>query len=243
MKRMILFCCCITGVLSAIAQHNSTDFKDAATTGPFPIYFGVGFANSFRNQDFINVGRAFYEFNNIDLRVRTRMYGINIFAGASIVQEGWPISIVTEVRHLLLTRTVNANADYFTMRSNQTTFGLGVRYAKFPIVLQLQAGPVLMYKRDYDFGLDNSKRRFRHHPGFAGWGTLFRISILDPAGTEGGLGIFIETGFNFIRAGNNDDITKAIQMFQEDFAVSREAKRRYGYLSAGILLPIAIRIK
>jgi len=243
MKKNLLLLCAMVVSAPAFAQHNSTDFKDAATTGPFPIYLGVGFANSFRNQDFVDVGKAFYDFNNVDARVLTRMYGIQLFAGASIVQEGWPFSLVGEVRHLLLTRTEKANSDYFIIRSNQTTLGLGIRYAKFPLVGQFQFGPVLKYTRDYDFELASVERRFRHQPNFAGWSGLVRISILDPAGTEGGLGIYIESGFNFINAGNNDDITKAIQVFQEDFTDPRKAKRRYGYLSFGILLPIAIRIK
>jgi hypothetical protein len=235
---VILLCCC-----HALAgQHNSSDFKDAATTGPFPLYLGVGFSNSLTNSDFRTVGREFL--SGTGHHAKNRLYGFHLTAGCVIAREEWKVTFVGEVRHLLLARSQRANdTDYFVMRMNQTSLGFGTRYAAYPFVLQAQVGPILRYSRDYDFKLGDTKTRLTNETKFKGISSLFRLGILDPAGTEGGPGMYFEFGYNFIREGNNDELSRAIRKFDEDYAATSPAKRRYGYLAFGLILPIAIRIK
>lgn len=243
-KISLLLFICLFGE-NALAQHSSSDFKDAATTGPFPLYIGLGYANSFRNQDLVDVGRAFSAFytNGLD-NPRTRMYGMYAFAGFSFIPKDWPISLVLEVKHLFLRRTFRVDPGTFVLTSNQTTLGLGLRWALFPLVVQAQFGPILRYDRNYNFRLATSERSFKRSSGSQGWSGLVRIGILDPAGTEGGLGMYVEAGFNWLgKDDSNREITGAIRAFDNTYAEVRDGKGRYGYLSVGLLLPIAIRIR
>jgi hypothetical protein len=227
---------------AAFAQHNSSDFKDAATTGPFPLYLGVGFSNSLTNSDFRTVGREFL--SGTGHHAKNRLYGLHVAAGCVIAREEWKFTFVGEVRHLLLARFQRASdTDYFVMRINQTSLGVGGRFAAYPFVLQAQVGPILRYSRDYDFKLGDTKTRLTNATSLKGVNSLFRLGILDPAGTEGGPGMYFEFGYNFIRQGKNDELSRAIRKFDEDYTPESSAKRRYGYLAFGLILPIAIRIK
>jgi len=229
--------------LTMYAQHTSSDFKDAVATGPFPLYFGVGYANSFRNQDFYDVGKEFASYYNAETNPSTRLYGLLLFTGFSYIPENAKVSLGIEVKHLWLTRTMHIDDRWFKLTSQQTSFGLGIRRAFFPIVVQIQGSVILNYKRTYEFDLGADEKSVDFKSPFCGWNTLLRIGILDPAGTEGGLGVYFETGFNWLTKNNNDQLTQAIQLFNDGYSESSDSIGRYGYISFGLLLPIAIRIK
>lgn len=240
---MIKYLLLILVAIPACAQHTSTDFKDAVSTGPFPLYIGVGYANSFRNQDFFDVGKEFARYNQSSKDPFTRLYGILVFAGFSYIPENAKISLGVEVKYLRLQREMNVDDSQFGFTSQQTYIGIGVRRAFFPIVLQIQAGPILNYDRTYRFDLPSGRKSFNMNAPFSGVGGLVRIGILDPAGTEGGLGIYFESGFNWLTKENDNQIGRAIRVFDSGYVENPDSIGRYGYLSFGLLLPIAIRIK
>jgi hypothetical protein len=237
-----IFLCCVS--IPLYAQHTSTDFKDAVSTGPFPLYIGVGYANSFRNQDFFDVGKEFTKYYQSNKDPFTRLYGILVFTGFSYIPENAKISLGVEVKYLWLTRAMNVGDNRFELTSQQTYLGVGVRRAFFPLVVQIQGGPILNYNRTYRFDLGQEKRSINSHAdAIAGWSGLLRIGILDPAGTEGGLGIYFETGFNWLTKQNDSQVSEAIRVFNDTYSGDDDSIGRYGYLSIGLLLPIAIRIK
>jgi len=226
------------------AQLSSTDIKDASTTGPFPLYFGLGFANSFRNQDLVDVGKVFHAFHNSNRRVRTRLYGLNAMAGFSLIPENSAVSYVVELRYLWLKRPMTAQGNEFFLEKHQTSLGFGVRYALFPFVVQLQAGPILRHFRYYSFEVDGEKTFSQFQSKLNGINSLIRIALLDPAGTEGGIGFYFEAGYNFTGfLENNNELSLAIQSFDPLYSTDLDSNNRYGYLSLGIILPIAIKIR
>lgn len=240
---MIKYLLMIFACVPVYAQHTSTDFKDAVSTGPFPLYIGVGYANSFRNQDFFDVGKQFAKYNQSTKDPFTRLYGILVFAGFSYIPENAKVSLGVEVKYLRLQREMNVDDSQFGFTSQQTYIGIGVRRAFFPIVLQIQGGPILNYDRTYRFDMPSGRRSVNINSPFGGFGGLIRIGILDPAGTEGGLGVYFESGFNWLTKNNGNQISRAIQVFDSTYDINSGSIGRYGYLSVGLLLPIAIRIK
>jgi len=226
------------------AQHSSSDFKDAATTGPFPLYFGGGYANSFRNQDLVDVSKHFAKHYSGDYDYITRLYGIYALAGTSIIPKNWPLSFGLEVKHLWLHRSMRVADQQFKLISNQTSLCVGIRFATFPIVWQLQGGPVLGYGRNYKFRIPGEVKTFNFKSGTQGWTLSARAGILDPAGTEGGLGLYLEAGMTWLnRNPHNDEIANAIRTYDPTFNTTQNSIGRYGYFSVGVLLPVAIRIK
>jgi hypothetical protein len=242
MKKVIILLPLLMSAL-AHAQLSSTDIKDASTTGPFPIYVGLGFANSFRNQDLVDLGNAVYNYSNFDGNKKTRLYGIHAMIGVSIIPENSPLSLVCELRYIGLKRTVNANDNQFSLEKNQFNFGLGIRYAFFPVIVQAQAGPVIRHNRYYTFDVDGQRRSNQVRSWLDGVNVLARLTILDPAGTEGGPGFYIEAGYNIsCFRKRNDELGAAIRTYDRDFNAAKDANNRYGYLAFGIVVPLAVRI-
>ena len=135
----------------------------------------------------------------------------------------------------------------WSMTMNQLSVGLGVRWAMFPIVLQVQAGPILSYREEFETflgaGSTTSRITNKSNPafGFNGFSGIFRLGILDPTGTEGGLGFYIEVGYHAPKT--IDNIDEVIMTFDPQYVAVDERESSYAQFSVGFLLPIAVKFK
>lgn len=225
-----------------LAQHSSEDFKDAAGCGPFPLYIGVGYATS-HNNDLGTVGEQFVEKYGPG-KVKHNLRGANAVFGTTIIPTKWTksVSFLLEGKYLWLTRETQGANSSFNMISSQLSLGGGFRYAAFPFVLQAQYQRVLFSRQDFNFNLDGVRKAIDVSSG----GNMFlaRISILDPAGSDGGFGVFIEYGAVFLdQRKNGQQLTTVINTFNETFTERVDCTGSYRYLSFGILVPLALRLK
>lgn len=232
-----------------LAQYSTSDIRDAGSLGPYPFYVGVGYMGSLANSNLEALSSEFVSYYG-DGNTMEKLRGIQILAGASIIPEDSRIAFLVEGKANFLARKVKASGNYFTLSSRQASITAGMRWVLIPqflTVLQVQAGPVLYYAKDYDFNIDGTWSRVsRPHDWnnlFKEWHALVRISIMDPAGTEGGWGLFVEWGYNYIQDDDEAELGDAIRVFNPGYTGQPDDKSSYGYFSAGILLPIAVRIK
>lgn len=221
-------------------QLSSTEFRDASSCGPYPLYFGVGWGNSWQMSEVETISSAF--FNEHD--PRHRVLGVNGMVGASIIPKDSKVSYFVETNFHFYSRNMRGDLGRFTMSMNQWTLGGGVRYVFAPLfVIQGQVGAVLLHNRIYNYR-DDAKILEIHEDDkrFNEWTAKVRLSLLDPAGTEGGLGFFVEWGYNWLhKDGSESEVSDAIKLFDEDFDQTISSNRRYGYFSAGLIIPIALR--
>lgn len=247
-KSILVFLLFVASVCKA--QVTSSTYRDASGGGPYPFYIGVGYANTSIHDDYKRINNAFHENNNAAFDNKNRLRGVEVLAGFSFKPEGSkfpPIPIVVEFRYMHLTKNTKVDDMSFSMAINQLSAGLGVRYAMFPIVVQIQAGPILSYREEFATSLrgGSAKRRItnKSNPafGFNGFSGIFRVGILDPAGTEGGLGFYIEIGYHAPKTTNNID--QVIMTFDPQYDSIEERKSSYTQFSAGFLFPLAIKVK
>ncbi|MBL0744123.1 hypothetical protein [Chryseolinea lacunae] len=232
------FLCAVT--LSA--QHSSEDFKDAAGCGPFPLYIGLGYATS-RYNDVGTVGEQFLAKYGPG-KVKHNLRGANAVFGTTIIPTKWtkPVSFLLEGKYLWLTRETQGVNSSFNMISSQLSLGGGFRYAAFPFVLQAQYQRILFSRQDFDFNLDGVRKAIDVSSG--GNMVLLRLSFLDPAGSDGGFGVFIEYGAVFLdQRKNGQQLTTVINTFNETFNEPVDCTGNYRFLSFGILVPLALRLK
>ena len=236
--------------VGAEAQVSSSTYRDASGGGPYPFYLGVGYTFTSNHRDYEALKNAFQEYSNRGFDGNERLRGVEVLGGFTYKPEGskfpgWPI--VLEFRYRYLTRKTRAEDMSLRMTVNQLSAGLGARYAAFPFVFQLQVGPILSYKEEFEIspGAGASEQRIinKSNPsfGFNGISTIFRLGILDPAGTEGGLGLYVEVGHHAPKSTENLAQVMTTLDPQHDTLIERESS--YWQLSAGLLLPIAIKIK
>jgi hypothetical protein len=232
----------------ASGQHSSSDLRDAGSLGPFPFYVGIGYAHSFDDPDLKRFSHEFSSHYGEGTR-QQRLRGFQVNGGASIIPPSFPVAFVLEAKYIYMQRHRSITHNSYTVESQQVSFAIGVRYVLLPqflTVVQAQAGPVIYRSMRYDLRLDGVRHQVnKSHNSrmFNGLHTLVRISIMDPAGTEGGWGLFAEWGYNFLRRPNGQPLSDAIRKFNSFYPVSQKGCSDYGYFSAGVLLPLAIRVR
>lgn len=232
--------------LDANGQHNSEDYKDAVGCGPFPLYLTIGGATS-RHKDFREIGSRFTSVYGD----RTKRYirGVEASFGSPIIGKRRQIRILPsflsfalEGKYLMLQRQIVNDDNKFEMASHQLSIGGGVRYPVFPIVIQVQYQRILFSKQSYKLRLDGDERLF----DITSQGNLLlaRFSFLDPAGSDGGFGVFAEYGLCHLeRRKENNQLTPVIQAINSQSAETLNAARSYRFFSVGIIVPLALRIQ
>lgn len=247
MKPILIINCFLLSAISVLSQHTSEDFKDAAGCGPFPIYIGAGWVTS-QFHDFNTVGRSFNDFYDPGKKAGKALHGIHANIGAPIIgkdnykKKRFPFSFGLEAKHILLMAETSAAGNSFRMISNQFSAGLGMRFAAFPFMLQAQYQQIITSRQNYLFKIDNERRQVDVASG--GSMILGRISFLDPAGSDGGFGVFVEYGLvRLLKPKDNALLTEAIQMFNNAFDGTENCARGYQYFTVGITVPLALRIK
>lgn len=225
------------------SQHTSEDFKDAAGCGPFPLYIGLGYTTS-KYSDFSTVGREFVNFYDPEAKVKRNMRGANAIFGATVIPKKWPywFSLVLEGKYVWIFRQLTASSNTYDMVSNQLSLGGGLRYSTFPFVFQVQYQRVLYSRQSFNFDIGGIEKAVDISSG--GNMLLARASVLDPAGSDGGFGVFFEYGCVFLeRPKENEQLTGVIRAFNESFSASEHCTRGYRYFSIGVIVPLALRMK
>ena len=223
-------------------QLSTSEFRDAASCGPYPLYFGVGYGHSWQMAEVEEISAAFFQ----NQKVRHRLLGVNGMVGASIIPKDSKVSYFVEVNFHVYSRNMRGELGRFTMSMDQLSLGGGVRYVIAPLfVIQGQVGSILLHNRKYNYRdastlieIHEDKNHFNEYTA------KVRLSLLDPAGTEGGLGFYVEWGYNWLhKEGRESEVSDAVKMFDPGFDREISSTRRYGYFSAGIIVPFALRYK
>jgi len=239
----------MAGSLTSVAQYSSSDLRDAAACGPYPLYVYAGYTNTFQNQNLKEMSQEFMaQFGKGD--AAKKLHGIQLGFGGSLIQEDSRFSYSIEGKYMYLQNQVPAGENYFNMVTNQAALTFGMRWVALPQflgVLHVQAGPILYSSTKYDFSIDDKLSTVRIHssPSTFGheWQFLARLSLMDPAGTEGGWGLFVELGYNLRVNDPGNTFTDAVHEFNPSYDKTTKIKTDYLYISYGITLPLALRIK
>lgn len=227
---------------TAVAQLSTTEFRDAASCGPYPVYIGVGWGQSWQYNDLERISEAFL--SNESMRHRIR--GVNTMLGVSLIPKGSTVSYFLEADFHAYGRTMKNDAGRFNLTIRQFSFGGGMRYVFAPlIVVQAQLGSIFLHQRNYQYKTSQTTLLIpikQDSKPFNEFTAKVRIGLLDPAGTEGGIGFYVEAGYNWLnKSGREQEIRDAIRLFDPEFDISMDSGRQYGYLSFGILIPVALR--
>jgi hypothetical protein len=227
---------------SLFSQHTSDDFKDGAGCGPFPIYVNAGYSTS-RFNDFYEVARHFSEVYQSDEKAKKRVHGVNLAVGSPIIWTTYPflLSPVVEVRYVVLARSMDIRDSSMDFISNQVSVGAGLRYAFYPLVIQGQYHRILLSKQDYRFSSPGQRRLYSY--GSKGDTFLLRLSFLDPAGSDGGFGIFLEYSWTVMNNASDDHLIETMRTFDPVYNGSINSKEYYRSFSAGLIIPLALRIR
>lgn len=246
---IIIFLAIVLQNQYAPAQHSTSDLRDAGSLGPYPFYIGIGYTNSFDEPDLKHLSHEFSSYYG-EGTLQKKLCGFQIHGGAAIIPANWRMSFVVEAKYIYMQRHLGVTDNSYTMKSQQVSFGIGMRYVLIPqflTVFQAQVGPVLYYSTRYNFKLDGARSQVikanNSNSIFNGCHVLARISIMDPAGTEGGWGLFFEWGYNFFSTPEGQPLSDAIRQFNLSYEGNEKGSSRYGYFTAGVILPLAIRLR
>lgn len=231
-------------VVSLQAQHTSEDFKDAAACGPFPIYVGLAYTTS-KNLNFADVAERFMDYYEDDAHPKKWVRGIYGVLGSPIIPKRWklPVSVAVEVKYYWSRRNQDAGDIFFRYNSQQIAAGLGIRYAPFPFVIQGSVAATFFSQTDFIFD-DNASRKTLGFNSNSIIGSL-RVTLLDPAGSDGGVGYFVEFGGSCIVGGMNETEAQSriIRLFDAAYDAQHDYHSNSVYLGFGIVVPLAIRIR
>jgi hypothetical protein len=224
------------------AQHTSENFKDAAGCGPFPLYISAGYTTS-NYDDLTTVGNEFVSSFDPQARSKHNLRGVNAMFGSTVIPNRWPwkITLAVEGKYLLLYREIHAGGNTFAMTNSQLSLGAGLRYAVFPVVLQAHYQQIVFSRQNYNFNINGTRKATTISSG--GSVVFARLSLLDPAGSDGGWGFFLEYGQVFLNHNrHNESLTNVVKTFHETFEGSRNSSSHYGFFSIGFTVPLAVRI-
>ena len=251
-------------------QLTSDDIRHASGQGPYPIYITVSPWTSIASTK--NTVRKFTSVYSKGLD-KKNMFGFEANVGFVINEENFlniinlpikRISLEAGYRHLYRNFR-EEEGDQKLLHIQEETIGIRIGWRGnllYPLTYQVQMGPTIHnFVTAYEF--NNGNNLERSSVGFgafqeksrrkfpSGWEFRGRLMFLDPAGTDGGIGIFFEYRYLFTFGGgqkNRKNIQPIFERFLEPDVFKSlnpdEFSNRwnYGSFSLGMVIPFAIRI-
>ncbi len=266
-KVSIFFLCLLAGFHRLPAQYSSVEIRHATGHGPYPLSITVQksfcggknlflpFVEAFDRQFGTDHNKAL---NGFAGSIEMALFGKHFLRfGQFKGLDTRGITLGLGYRYLY--RNLN-NPDHerFHLQEEVISFDVGYRLnLLYPLTVEFQAGPVLYgfytITQYEDQGLPDGKqtleKRFRFgngifernadKKGISGLEFKARIKLFDPAGTEGGIGGFLEWGY--VNTFRSRDLSIIHDFFLND-PVQDIRTWDYQYFSLGLVLPLAIRM-
>ena len=224
------------------AQLTTSDIRHAASCGPYPLYLGIGWGHTWKYSELETI------INELGpSEEKNRLNGLNGFVGVSLIPEDSKVSWLVETSFHHFDRKLRNDLGTFTLSARQLSLSGGMRWVLAPLfVIQGQFGTVVYHRKNYHFNDGNSVTSLiikQDDAWFNEVTSKIRIALLDPAGTEGGIGFYVEVAQNWIhKSGANGELETAIQLFNPQFEGAPPAKRNYRQFSVGLIIPLGLRI-
>lgn len=252
---------------TCIAQLSSDAIRHASGKGPYPIYLTVqGVLASAKNtfHDFSVAYGQEYGYNKI-----TVLGGYEANLGVAINEDhflwipNWRLkraSVEVGYRHLFHNAKVTGKdkVQRLHLQEEVFSFRVGMRgNLIYPVTYQLQTGPTIHnvivvkesggpdepFKREQlGSGLfeNNSIKKFPW-----GWDARVRLMVLDPVGTDGGMGFFFEYRYLWTFGGEKKGKRNLRPLYKEFGLPLIDDLQSWDYssFSFGLIVPFAVRIK
>jgi|GEM_PF-6915201 len=223
------------------AQLSTTDIRHAASCGPYPVYLGLGWGHTWEYSELETIITQF-----APVEEKKRLNGLNGFLGVSLIPEGSSVSWLVEASFHHLDRKLRNSQGVMTLEARQLGLSGGMRWVFAPLfVVQGQLGTVVYHRKNYHFNDGTAIQSVvikQDDAWFNELTTKIRIALLDPAGTEGGIGFYVEVAQNWLhKTGSASELEKSIQLFNPQFEGAPPAKRNYRQFSVGIIIPVGLR--
>ncbi|MDH3649151.1 MAG: hypothetical protein OEQ53_05670 [Saprospiraceae bacterium] len=237
---------CLTSAV-AFGQLSSDDIRHAAGHGPYPIYLTGSWSKSSSLDVFKDLNKAFTAKHSG--KNRTALHGFEINLGWTINEDNllgnkiYGVSMESGYQRVIR-RVRNDSLDFF-FQEEVAAVRIGWRPEfYYPIGMHFQVGPVLYHRTEgrlveRDNGIRQSERLGEPFGHISGLDFRGRLTVMDPAGTTGGLGMYFEWKFhhNFKR--------RSVQVLYDLIGLDNVSDQRWNYwtFSIGVMVPFALRIQ
>ncbi len=241
---------------TSFSQLTSEEIRDATAAGPYPLYVTLQFARSATMSDFKNLSKEFNRISPNSSNDKKVLRGIEGNLGFTI-NEKWLQNVYLEGGYQLLHRKLKDDAFSINVTNQVASLRYGVRRRIFyPLTFQFQVGPILYRRQTFTldsmaFSATPSLRRvfftdkisFKDGIHIPGWEGRGRLVLLDPVGTSGGLGFFIEWRIvEFSRKRSLDILYDALDPGGTSNVTDQTDDMMFSF-SFGLVAPLALRIK
>lgn len=228
---------------SVTAQESTEDMRDASPNGPFPIYVDLSYVRSSSMEDF----KKFSDLIDSDDRKIMRGFEANIGVAIHEDRPFFLKNLYLEFGYKKLYRNPSNTVKY---KKEFFTGAVGCRWTIFyPLTAHFRLGPIIRVSDNFDFDgvLENRKINIAYNsfkkdkPLFPGWHGKVKLMFLDPIGTSGGIGYFIQWQFFYIdsafRPNYNDFLEPPLP--QSNIKVDGF----FSTTSLGVVIPFTIRVR
>lgn len=251
----------LTSFQHAKAQFSATDMRKTSGSGPFPIYGNAqwmfpGAGNLFSNfvDDYTSVrgGNVHDYLHGFELNVGIVINDHHFLGLKNLKIRG--LSVEAGYRYLF--RNIHTDfAQRLHLQEESVSIRLGYRICiLYPVTAQIQTGPTIYNFLSVNEINDQTGETLRYRDGYGtferinsrkdfpcGWEIRGRIMLFDPAGTEGGLGFYIEYRYLWTRLSRN--LSGLYETIIPVIPISVTSQSwDYGMLSLGVVVPFAKRI-
>lgn len=211
MKNCLIICTLLLSLQTSWGQLSSLDIRQVSGKGPYPIYINFQFPTTSTRPTFRNFINAYKQ--EYGTKSRNRLWGFESNLGIVINDDnllgitGLSVHGVSlEFGYSYMDRLfINGGTHRMRVQEEALSIRLGWRNNLiYPITFQIQGGPVLLSYASVRESLNGSLRRAkignslftnrssRVRPRLPGFEGRFRLMLMDPAGTSGGLGFYFE---------------------------------------------------
>ena len=245
----------------AKGQFTATDIRNASGCGPFPIYLnaqllipGAGnlfgeFVDEYTNQ---NGGKSKEYLHGFEFNTGIVINDDHLFGIKNLKIKG----LSFEMGYRYMYRNIISDLDErLHLQEESVSLRLGYRLCiLYPITLQVQTGPTIYNFLSVNETNDLSGEFLRYREGYglfervddrsdfpSGWEIRGRVVLFDPAGTEGGLGVYIEYRYLWTKGSRNLKGLYDIILPELDKVTSSQPWD-YGMFSLGVVTPLAKRM-
>lgn len=220
MKLLWTLVLCLTLLPWALAQHDPDEneqYRDVTAAGPFPLYMTMHLSKVLGNDDMVMWTE------NDDAR---RLDGLGFDLGVKIKR-----AVFFETGYWHITGTPKGSEDRLTLNTYSARMGWRKTFF-YPFGMHIQAGGFVRDTRFREEEPGNSRTVTTFDWQ---WGADMRLklTLLDPVGTGGGLGFYIEGRLHYLFGDREYDLPGDVGFERDNF---------YGAVSVGVMAPIAIRM-
>ena len=222
------------------SSDNSDDVQSVTAAGPFPIYITAQYSHSGKSNPMTPLLSAFAEEDGSKKRKSLHGYQVNL---GFIVNEENIKGLTVETGILSLSRFIEGKEHDYLVSEKTAALRVGWYYPFYPITLHVQGGPIFFHLSQAELQSDSNVpittvRRF-NDVLIPGMDFRFRLNILDPAGTSGGLGLFFEYMYHWNFNG------REMEPFFDTLEATNNSLNKWNYsvFSFGLKSSLALKIQ